>query len=221
MYDSQQRETVNLSTADATLRLGGNGVNGTVSVRGTDGQPLVELLGRSNESVIGLGQANRPGRISLYGGNSAESLRLDASSGDIMLMNADCAEEFDLAETGVAPGMVMVLTDDGSLAPSEKPYDTRVVGVISGAGSFRPGLILDRRDTGTERAPIALVGKVYCQVDATEKSIRVGDLLTTAEHPGHAMRIVEADRAFGAVLGKALAPLTSGCDLIPILVALQ
>jgi hypothetical protein len=28
-------------------------------------------------------------------------------------------------------------------------------------------------------------------------------------------------RAFGAVIGKALAPLTAGCGLVPILVALQ
>ena len=92
---------------------------------------------------------------------------------------------------------------------------------MSGAGSFRPGLILDRRDTGAERVPIALVGKVYCRVDATDSPVRVGDLLTTAQRAGHAMRIIDQARAFGAVLGKALAPLASGCDLVPILVALQ
>jgi hypothetical protein len=32
-----------------------NGTKGVVSVRGKDGQPLVELLGRDNESVIGVG----------------------------------------------------------------------------------------------------------------------------------------------------------------------
>ena len=39
--------------------------------------------------------------------------------------------------------------------------------------------------------------------------------------PGHAMKAVDPQRAFGAVIGKALQPLASGCGLLPILVALQ
>jgi hypothetical protein len=220
LQSGNQQETVRLSAADATVRVGGNGVNGTVSVLGADGQPMLELLGRPTESVMGLGQRNRPARLSLYDANQREALRLDAKTGDIMLANADCAEEFDV-EAGAEPGMVMVLAEDGSLTASEKPYDTRVAGVVSGAGAYRPGLILDRRDTGRQRAPIALMGKVYCLADATHAPIVVGDLLTTSAHPGHAMRIGDRDRALGAVLGKALAPLPSGRGLIPVLVTLQ
>ncbi len=214
--------TVFLSGFSSTLQLGGSPEHARISLLGTDRQPIIEMLSLPNESVIGLGQrGGRPGRISLFDGNGVEAFRIDAASGATTFNNADCAEEFDLVEPGVEPGTVMVLTDEGSLAPSEKPYDTRVAGVVSGAGSLRPALILDRRDTGTERAPIALVGKVYSRVDATDGPVRVGDLLTTAERKGHAMRIADPRRAFGAVLGKALAPLKSGCDLIPILVALQ
>jgi hypothetical protein len=90
--------------------------------------------------------------------------------------------------------------------------------VVSGAGSYRPGLVLDRRDTGVSRAPVALMGKVYCWVDATGESVGVGDLLTTGETPGHAMKVADGSRAFGAVIGKALAPLHSGRQLVPILV---
>lgn len=35
------------------------------------------------------------------------------------------------------------------------------------------------------------------------------------------MAVTDRDRAFGAVLGKALAGLERGCDLIPVLVDLQ
>ena len=84
-------------------------------------------------------------------GAKGEAIRLDAAAGDIMLSNADCAEEFDLAEPDVEPGTLMVLADDGRLVPSSKPYDTAVVGVVSGAGACRPGLVLDRRDTGAAR----------------------------------------------------------------------
>jgi hypothetical protein len=215
----QKTDSIIDLSGDGTVRVGGAGVNGTVSVRGADGKPLAELLAFPNEGVLGLGQANRPGRISLYGAKG-ESIRIDAKSGDVMLFNADCAEEFDVRD-GAEPGMVMVLTDDGDLTPSTDPYDTRVAGVVSGAGSFKPAFLLDRRDTGKRRAPIALMGKVFCHVDADVAPVRVGDLLTTAEHPGHAMRITDQARAFGAVLGKALAPLRSGRGLVPVLVALQ
>jgi hypothetical protein len=125
--------TVFLSAAGSELRLGGGPLHGRISLLGTDRQPIIELLSRPTESVIGLGQrGGRPGRISLYNGNGVEAVRIDAASGVVTFTNADCAEEFDLAEPEVKPSTVMVLTDEGSLAPSEKPYDTRVAGVVSG-----------------------------------------------------------------------------------------
>jgi hypothetical protein len=69
--------------------------------------------------------------------------------------------------------------------------------------------------------PVALSGTVYCQVDARQEPIRVGDLLTTSATPGHAMKASDPLQAFGAVIGKALQPLPAGTGLIPILVALQ
>jgi hypothetical protein len=218
LFNAAAEQRVDINAADGTFRIGGSGVNGTVSVVGADGQPLLELLGRATECVMGLGQGKRPGRISIFSGNQRESLRLDGSTGDIVFANADAAEYFDLAEEDVEPGSVMVLTDDGAVTVSERPYDTRVAGVVSGAGSFAPALVLDRRDTGSSRAPIALMGKVFCKA---EGPIGVGDLLTTGGRPGHAMAITEPGRALGAVLGKALAPLKRGCDMIPVLVALQ
>jgi hypothetical protein len=71
------------------------------------------------------------------------------------------------------------------------------------------------------RLPIALVGKVSCKVDASYSPIEIGDMLTTSPTPGHAMRVTDSGRAFGAVIGKALRPLAEGRGHIPILVALQ
>jgi hypothetical protein len=96
-----------------------------------------------------------------------------------------------------------------------------VAGVISGAGCYRAALILDRAALSDTRAPLALIGKVYCKVDATFASVEVGDLLTTSPTPGHAMKARDPLRSFGAVLGKAIAGLGRGRGLIPILVALQ
>jgi hypothetical protein len=58
-------------------------------------------------------------------------------------------------------------------------------------------------------------------VDASDTPIDIGDLLTTSATPGHAMKASDPQRALGAVIGKALRPLTSGRKLIPVLVALQ
>jgi hypothetical protein len=144
-------------------------------------------------------------------------------TGEIRLLGADCAEEFSVVED-VEPGTVMVIDDAGRLAVSRGAYDKRVAGVVAGAGSYTPALILDVAGTATTHAgrrPISLIGKTYCRADATIGAIGVGDLLTTAEQPGCAMVASDRDRAFGAVLGKALAPLSDGLGLIPILVALQ
>jgi hypothetical protein len=119
------------------------------------------------------------------------------------------------------PGTVMVFDQEGSLQQSRQAYDKRVAGVVSGADGYRSGIILDKQVSEANRIPVALMGKVYCRVDAQYSPIEVGDLLTTSPTPGHAMKAVDALKAFGAVIGKALKPLDRGVDMIPILVTLQ
>src|SRR5215472_4412003 len=144
-------------------------------------------------------------------------------TGDILLPGAsDCAEHFDIAGAEqVEAGTVMSISDEGGLAPSRQPYDNRVAGVVSGAGKFKPGIILDKQGSEHSRLPIALIGKVYCKADAEFAPIRIGDLLTTSPTPGHAMKACDPRKAFGSVIGKALQPLATGQGLIPILIALQ
>ncbi len=144
-------------------------------------------------------------------------------TGEIRMIGADCAEEFSVSED-VPPGTVMVIDRAGGLAISQLAYDKRVAGVVAGAGRYRPALVLDSggdAKRGLARRAISLVGKAYCRADATQSPIAVGDLLTTGEVPGCAMLARDRDRSFGAVLGKALEPLSSGIGLIPILVTLQ
>jgi hypothetical protein len=140
---------------------------------------------------------------------------------DVILTNMDCAEDFDIGGKEAAPGTVMVIDEEGALQPCSHVYDKKVAGVVSGAGDFKPAIVLGRRESGNARAPVALVGKVYCMVDAENAPIEVGDLLTTSDKRGHAMKATDPLRAFGAVIGKALRPLAEGRGLIPVLVALQ
>jgi hypothetical protein len=192
----------------AVLALGGSGYNGTVFVKDATGRNVIHLNGRDQD-------------IRLFNAEGDQTIILDGGVGDIKLTGADAAEDFELADEGDAPaGSVMVIANDGKLATSRKPYDRRVAGVISGAGSHRPGIVLGT-SSGGHRQPVALAGRVCCRVDATEAPIDVGDLLTSSSNPGHAMKASDPTEAFGAVLGKALGPLRHGTGLIPILVALQ
>ena len=144
-------------------------------------------------------------------------------TGDLFLAGGDCAERFASAGPApIEPGTVMSIQDDGSLSCSETAYDRRVAGVASGAGTIRPAIILNSKDPGAQNGTtLALVGRVYCKVDASYAPIETGDLLTTSPTLGHAMKVSDPLRGFGAVLGKALMPRSEGCGLIPILVALQ
>lgn len=189
----------------ASIRLDANGGNLWMGGKGRDGDIVLFPAGATDTSSV-----------------DQATIHLDADAGDISLQNADCAEEFDTAEEDVEAGTVMVLDDDdGSLRTSTEEYDTRVAGVVSGAGDHKPGIVLDRQSGQRDRLPIALMGKVSCKVDASPTPIDTGDMLTTADEPGHAMKAVDPNLSFGAVLGKALRPLTSGQGIVPVLVALQ
>jgi hypothetical protein len=142
-------------------------------------------------------------------------------TGDILLTGADCAEQFDVSGEPPEPGTVLVIDEAGILCESQKPYDKKVAGVVSGGGEYKHGILLDNRPSDNCRVPVALVGKACCKVDARYSAIEVGDLLTTSSTPGYAMKAVEPLRTSGAVIGKALAPLATGRALIPILIALQ
>ena len=142
--------------------------------------------------------------------------------GDISFPGADLAEQFNIAGSEVIePGSVVVIDHEDGLRTSQKAYDTKVAGVVSGAGKYRPGIVLDKQHAQDNRLLVALGGKVYCRADAEYGAIEIGDLLTSSPTPGCAMKASDPKRAFGAVLGKALRPLTEGQGLIPILIALQ
>jgi cytoskeletal protein CcmA (bactofilin family) len=181
---------------------------------------VIKTLGLETPNAIRVGGLLAQGQVQAKGDVQVGGTLTVAN--DIVLTSADCAEEFDIeASTEVEPGTVMVLEHDGTLRQSSSAYDKRVAGVISGGGDYKPGIILDKQQVLPNRKPVALVGKVYCKADAHYASIEVGDLLTTSDTPGHAMKAVDPLRAFGSVIGKALRPLKAGQSMIPILIALQ
>ncbi|MGZ4847485.1 MAG: hypothetical protein ACXVIP_05320 [Halobacteriota archaeon] len=219
----------NVTMPDKTIFLREGGLHGlgwySDGFAGTmvDGPVLFGWSGGALGTTASNTQYNEQ-RIALHW-DSENNVKINGNlevTGDVVLTNADCAEDFDIAgAASVQPGSVMVLDSDGALQPSQQPYDKRVAGVISGAGDLHPGITLDKHDTKANRLPLALTGKVYCLVDADYGSVEVGDLLTTSSTPGHAMKADDPARSFGAVIGKAVQSLKAGRSLIPMLVALQ
>ena len=144
------------------------------------------------------------------------------SSANSDITFGDVAEGFSTREDEIIePGTVVVLNQHGLVRAGDEAYDKRVAGVVSGAGAYRPAIVLAKQRSEPSRLPVALVGKVCCKVDAQYSPIEVGDLLTTSPTSGHAMKAVDPLKAFGSVIGKALRPMDAGQGMIPILIALQ
>jgi hypothetical protein len=138
---------------------------------------------------------------------------------------SDLAEPFEVAGAeSVLPGMVVAIDPEhvGQLRVADVAYDRTVAGCVSGANGINPGLTMQQEGTVAEGSlPVALSGRVYCWADASAGPIQPGDLLTTSDSPGHAMKVIDHERAQGAILGKAMSPLDEGTGLVLVLVTLQ
>jgi hypothetical protein len=145
---------------------------------------------------------------------------LEITRGDIRLMGGDCAELFRSDEP-IAEGSLTVLDREGFVRESRREYDRAVAGVVAGAGHLKPGIVLGDATDGETVVLVSLVGRVCCNVDASRSPIAIGDIITTSPTPGYGMAARDPERSFGAIIGKALAPINEGMGLIPILIALQ
>ena len=136
---------------------------------------------------------------------------------------ADVAEPFKISGREIPKGAVVIIDEEnpGQLKLSQRAYDSRVAGIVSGANGIQPGLSLSQQGVMDGGQQVALSGRVYVRADASTGAIRPGDLLTTAALPGHAMKVTDHLRAQGAILGKAMSALPRGQGLVLVLVTLQ
>ena len=136
---------------------------------------------------------------------------------------SDLSEKFDIEANGleVEPGMVVCIDpgNPGKLAISREAYDRKVAGIISGAGGVATGMSMGQSGTIADGDyPVALTGRVYVLV---EGQVAPGDLLTTSEVPGVAMKVTDYGKAQGAIIGKAMTAQDKGRGLVLVLVTLQ
>jgi hypothetical protein len=82
-----------------------------------------------------------------------------------------------------------------------------------GGGRYLPD------DGKTDMLPVGIVGIVPVKVSAENGAIHRGDMLTTSNTPGYAMRATEY--VPGATLGKAMGELNSGTGVIEVVLLLH
>jgi hypothetical protein len=207
------------------------GVNGTgtfggnfVTVNGSGGE-MAYLGGDGIGGDVQIGSLNANiHNVALY--NATAGQYMDLFIRTLTLFGgADLAEPFEMSdESGDIPKGAVVIIDEknpGHLKISERAYDTSVAGVISGAGGVNPGIQLQQTGVLAGGQNVALTGRVYVQADATLSPIKPGDLLTTSDTRGHAMKVSDPGRAQGAILGKAMTRLENKRGLVLVLVTLQ
>lgn len=210
------------------LALGGN----VGRINSDPNLPNSDLILSSNNDVIvrldNNGGGNGVFRVKNSGG--ADVVQIDEAGKTTTKVleitgGSDLSEQFDVdAHEQIQPGMVVSIdpANPGKLVVSTEAYDHKVAGIISGAGGVMPGMLMSQSGSLADgQYPVALTGRVYCLADASHDPIRAGDLLTTSSTPGHAMRVIDAVKARGAILGKAMTALAGGKGLVLVLVSLQ
>ncbi len=165
---------------------------------------------------VGIGTTAPSAKLEVIGRTKTGSLEITAGS--------DLAEPFETEnDVAMEPGSIMIIdaANPGRLKMSEQPYDTRVAGIVSGAGGVNPGITLQQDGVLEGKSLVAIAGRVYCKADAHGGPIAPGDLLTTSNLTGHAMKATDRDRSHGAIIGKAMTGLAEGTGLVLVLVSLQ
>ncbi len=162
---------------------------------------------------LGLGTTSPAARLHVEG-----TVRTDV----LQITGADLAENFPCSQFA-EPGSVLAIDTDqpGQLCLARGQYSRQVAGVVSGAGDLHVGAVLGIGNEETNQLPVALTGRVWVKCTARYQAIEPGDLLTSSDIPGVAMRASDPDRSFGAIIGKAMTGLDEGEGLVLVLVSLH
>jgi len=198
-----------------TLALTVSGAGGEQAYLGGDGFGGDVQIGSLNPAIMSVACYNAANNSYMH--LSCSSLTIEGG--------ADLAEPFQitLTDNEILQGAVVVIDEEnpGHLKMSDRPYDTRVAGVVSGANGINPGIQMQQQGLLEGGNNVALTGRVYVQAEASDGAIRPGDLLTSSSVPGHAMKAADHGKAQGAILGKAMSALKEGKGMVLVLVTLQ
>ncbi|MBS4027485.1 MAG: hypothetical protein KGZ58_02515 [Ignavibacteriales bacterium] len=196
--------------------------NGSISVTYTGGGAVNVVNSTTNgtyAAISGKSTSSGPGvRAENTGGGYA--LRVEGTSfftgaktgyvADICKRDDNTLEEGDIVEvSGVSDSFVSDMIPMMKVKKCHESNCTKIVGIVDGSNGFSNDTLL----------VVTLGAYRKIKVDASYGSIQVGDLLTSSNTPGYAMKATEP--RLGAIIGKALEPLTSGTGNIKVFVSLK
>ncbi len=230
-------------TTDTSLGVGTTSLAAALDVRSAGGQSIPQ--GMLTQTTSGeyarlrfVSPANSGWDIAVGGANNVMNLYAGSTNKNVLSLNAngtvsvpilsvtggsDLAEPFPMQDETVEKGSVVVIDEahPGRLKRSTRAYDKRVAGIVSGANGINPGIALQQDGALEGGQNVALSGRVYVEADTSNGEIEAGDMLTSSDTPGHAMKATDRERAQGAVIGKAMSPLHVKEGSVLVLVTLQ
>jgi hypothetical protein len=141
----------------------------------------------------------------------------------IEVRGADIIEKFKSKETIEAGKLVTIdETDINNYKMTDKAYQKGVVGIVSGANGVKHGMLLEQDDALAGNTKVAIAGRVYVKATTQNGVIKAGDMLTSSDKAGYAMKATNQRKAFGSVVGKALTSLAAGEEgYVLVLVSVQ
>ena len=198
------KSAANNTTNEIVIGYNAIGAGSNTVVLGNE--DIVKTLLKGNVAI----NLNDPGAYALkVGGDAVITGTLKTETG------SDFAEEF-ISEGEIEPATVVIISDQNykAVKESNKAYDTRVVGVVSD----NPSIIAGRLEA-ENKVVVALAGVVSVKVETSLSKIKAGDLLTSSNLSGYAMKASKF--VPGTIIGKALEDFSAKKGNIKVLINLQ
>ena len=206
----------------------GTAEGGYISMRDEELNERIQLYAKET--------ASQGASIKLYDASDSLTIEMDADfngKGRVITQEiqitggADLSEHFDITDgvNAVLPGYLVSIDPNspGKLKITDVAHDHKVVGIVSGANGVSPGMLMRQAGSVADgEYPIALAGRVYAYAIADEDNpILPGDLLTSSDVPGFAMKVQGMEQVHGSIIGKAMTSLHANEGFVLVLVNLQ
>jgi hypothetical protein len=175
--------TVTVGTVSATGNITGNYIFG-------NGSQLTGIAGGSS-----YGNSNVVTLLASFGSNSISTTG-NVTAANLNSSNADLAEMY-VADADYPAGIVVEFGGDYEITITRSNHSTAVAGITS----TNPSYLMNSAQAGQYVLPVALTGRVPCQVIGT---IAKGDRLVASDYMGAAQRLDPAEYQPGCIIGKAL-----------------
>ena len=159
---------------DGWIRLQNTGTTtwGDINHTGSDRLSIRVATENSSEGLdilsngnVGIGTTSPDEKLHINGTTKTKILEITGGS--------DVVEKID-SEHNLQPGDIVVLDSDneGKIKLTNKPYDKKVIGIISGANGVKSGLSLSQDEVLFGDYPLTMMGRVYAVSYYTSPSPR-------------------------------------------------